>query len=130
MADLIPRSVLFGNPERISPQISPDGSALAWIAPRDGVLWSIYVRTSEYGSGLADQLLEAVLPERAPAELWVFEANDRARRFYSRHGFKPDGARHVFGLSSGVRPRSGWCAENGASPDEEPAVRPRTRTPH
>jgi dipeptidyl aminopeptidase/acylaminoacyl peptidase len=38
MVDLIPRSVLFGNPERTSPQLSPDGSALAWIAPRDGVL--------------------------------------------------------------------------------------------
>ena len=38
MADLIPREVLFGNPERVSPQISPDGSQLAWIAPRDGVL--------------------------------------------------------------------------------------------
>jgi len=38
MVDLIPRSVLFGNPERTSPQISPDGNSLAWIAPRDGVL--------------------------------------------------------------------------------------------
>ena len=38
MVDLIPRSVLFGNPERTSPQISPDGGELAWIAPRDGVL--------------------------------------------------------------------------------------------
>ena len=38
MADLIPREVLFGNPERVSPHISPDGSQLAWIAPRDGVL--------------------------------------------------------------------------------------------
>jgi len=38
MVELIPREVLFGNPERISPQISPDGSQLAWIAPRDGVL--------------------------------------------------------------------------------------------
>src|ERR1700761_7693200 len=38
MVDLIPRSVLFGNPERTSPQISPEGVALAWIAPRDGVL--------------------------------------------------------------------------------------------
>src|SRR6201984_540078 len=38
MVDLIPRSVLFGNPERVSPQISPDGARLAWIAPRDGVL--------------------------------------------------------------------------------------------
>ncbi len=38
MADLVPRHVLFGNPERVSPHISPDGSQLAWIAPRDGVL--------------------------------------------------------------------------------------------
>ncbi len=38
MVELIPRSVLFGNPERTSPQISPEGVALAWIAPRDGVL--------------------------------------------------------------------------------------------
>ncbi len=38
MVDLIPRSVLFGNPERISPHISPDGTRLAWIAPDKGVL--------------------------------------------------------------------------------------------
>jgi dipeptidyl aminopeptidase/acylaminoacyl peptidase len=37
-ADLIPRTVLFGNPERISPQVSPDGTRLAWIAPDEGVL--------------------------------------------------------------------------------------------
>ena len=38
MVDLIPRSVLFGNPERVQPRISPDGGSLAWIAPKDGVL--------------------------------------------------------------------------------------------
>jgi dipeptidyl aminopeptidase/acylaminoacyl peptidase len=38
MAELIPRRVLFGNPERISPRISPDGTQLAWIAPHEGVL--------------------------------------------------------------------------------------------
>jgi hypothetical protein len=38
MVDLIPRKVLFGNPERISPHISPDGTRLAWIAPDSGVL--------------------------------------------------------------------------------------------
>ena len=38
MTELIPREVLFGNPERVSPRISPDGTRLAWIAPRDGVL--------------------------------------------------------------------------------------------
>ena len=35
---LIPREVLFGNPERIGPSLSPDGARLAWVAPRDGVL--------------------------------------------------------------------------------------------
>jgi dipeptidyl aminopeptidase/acylaminoacyl peptidase len=38
VAELIPRQVLFGNPERVSPRISPDGTALAWIAPHNGVL--------------------------------------------------------------------------------------------
>jgi dipeptidyl aminopeptidase/acylaminoacyl peptidase len=38
MVDLIPRGVLFGNPERTSPRMSHDGSQLGWIAPRDGVL--------------------------------------------------------------------------------------------
>jgi dipeptidyl aminopeptidase/acylaminoacyl peptidase len=35
---LVPRRVLFGNPERTSPRISPDGTRLAWIAPEEGVL--------------------------------------------------------------------------------------------
>jgi len=38
MAELIPRRVLFGNPERISPHLSPDGTRLAWIAPHEEVL--------------------------------------------------------------------------------------------
>ena len=37
-SDLIPRSVLFGNPERTAVRISPDGKTLSWIAPKDGVL--------------------------------------------------------------------------------------------
>jgi len=40
---LIPRRVLLGNPERVSPAISPDGRRLAWIAPDDGVL-NVWVR--------------------------------------------------------------------------------------
>ncbi|MBO0683333.1 MAG: PD40 domain-containing protein, partial [Candidatus Dormibacteraeota bacterium] len=35
---LIPRSVLFGNPTRLQPRISPDGKRLAYLAPLDGVL--------------------------------------------------------------------------------------------
>jgi dipeptidyl aminopeptidase/acylaminoacyl peptidase len=41
---LIPRSVLFGNPQRSSPQISPDGNLLAYLAPDQGVL-NVWVRT-------------------------------------------------------------------------------------
>jgi len=38
MPRLIPRRVLFGNPERADPQVSPDGRRLAYLAPLDGVL--------------------------------------------------------------------------------------------
>jgi dipeptidyl aminopeptidase/acylaminoacyl peptidase len=44
LSALIPRDVLFGNPDNIRPQISPDGMMLAYIAPSDGML-SVWVRT-------------------------------------------------------------------------------------
>ncbi len=34
----IPREILFGNPEKVSPKISPDGRHLAYLAPDEGVL--------------------------------------------------------------------------------------------
>jgi dipeptidyl aminopeptidase/acylaminoacyl peptidase len=37
-APLIPRDVIFGNPERISGYVSPDGKYFSFLAPRDGVL--------------------------------------------------------------------------------------------
>ncbi len=37
-APLIPRDVLFGNPERKDAQVSPDGRYLSWLAPLDGRL--------------------------------------------------------------------------------------------
>jgi dipeptidyl aminopeptidase/acylaminoacyl peptidase len=41
---LIPREVLFGNPERADPQISPDGAQLGYLAPVNGVL-NVWIRT-------------------------------------------------------------------------------------
>ena len=38
MVELIPREVLFGNPEKSSPSLSRDGKRLAYLAPLDGVL--------------------------------------------------------------------------------------------
>ncbi|MBX3157140.1 MAG: S9 family peptidase [Deltaproteobacteria bacterium] len=36
--DLIPRGIVFGNPERSNVQLSPDGKQLSWLAPKDGVM--------------------------------------------------------------------------------------------
>jgi len=41
-ASLLSRAVLFDNPDRASPTISPDGKRLAYLAPKDGVL-NVYV---------------------------------------------------------------------------------------
>ncbi len=41
---LIPRDVIFGNPEKTSPQLSPDGEMLAYLAPDEGVM-NVWVRT-------------------------------------------------------------------------------------
>lgn len=38
MDDLIPRSILFGNPEKTSARISPDGKSLAYLAPLNDVI--------------------------------------------------------------------------------------------
>ena len=54
-------------------------------------LYSLNVQTSAQGTGLADDLLTAALGDR-PASVWVLTANVRARSFYRRHGFAPDGA--------------------------------------
>lgn len=37
-SDIIPRKILFGNPERNYPIISPDGSRIAFLAPLNGVM--------------------------------------------------------------------------------------------
>ena len=41
---LIPRSVLYGNPEKAAPQLAPDGTILAYLAPEEGVL-NVWLRT-------------------------------------------------------------------------------------
>ncbi|MDQ7088698.1 MAG: hypothetical protein Q9Q13_12940 [Acidobacteriota bacterium] len=42
---LIPREVLFGNPGRAAPRISPDGDRLAYLAPSPQGVLNIWVRT-------------------------------------------------------------------------------------
>src|SRR5215475_1740086 len=42
---LIPRDLLFGNPERTSPALSPDGARLAWLAPDTNNVLQVWVQT-------------------------------------------------------------------------------------
>ena len=41
---LIPRDVLFGNPDKSGPQISPDGKYIAYLAPDDKNVLQVWVR--------------------------------------------------------------------------------------
>lgn len=42
--DLIPRALLFGNPEKTSPLISPDGSKVAYLAPDEKGVLNVWIR--------------------------------------------------------------------------------------
>src|SRR3954471_15922546 len=63
---LIPRSVLFGNPDHASPSVSPDGRLLGYVAPLNGVL-NVWV-----------QPLDGWVPARA-----VTHDDDRGVRSYA-----------------------------------------------
>lgn len=60
-------------------------------APTEWELYGINVLAEHHGTGVADQLIAAVIAER-PATLWVFRENPRAQGFYRRHGFEIQGA--------------------------------------
>ena len=72
---LIPRTILFGNPQRTSPQLSPDGNRLAWIAPDEGVL-NVWVRTI----GVDDERI--VTRDRSTGIRMFFWSEDSQRILY------------------------------------------------
>ena len=67
-------------------------------------LHSLYVRSAYYGSGVADELIDAAVGGSA-CSLWVFEANPRAQAFYRRHGFVLTGERDIERFSNAVEVR-------------------------
>jgi GNAT superfamily N-acetyltransferase len=72
-------------------------------AGRDGQvaeLYALYVHPAWWSTGTGRALMDQVLTKVRVGgyrciTLWVLEANARARRFYQRAGYAPDGARHV-----------------------------------
>ena len=73
-APLIPRSAIFGNPERAAAEISPDGKYIAFLAPRDGVLNVWVVERGRPFSAARPLTHEKVRPVRGYS--WAANARD------------------------------------------------------
>jgi dipeptidyl aminopeptidase/acylaminoacyl peptidase len=72
---LIPRKVLFGNPEKTSPQVSPDGTMMAYLAPVNNVLnvWVGKIGSDDY---------EPVTKDTDRGVRFYFWANDNKHILY------------------------------------------------
>jgi GNAT superfamily N-acetyltransferase len=75
------------------------------VDPATGEVYAIYIEPSRVGSGLGRGLFETATSWLRPrfqcATLWVLASNSRARRFYEKAGWAPDG-------STKVDPREGF----------------------
>lgn len=67
---LVPRELLFGNPERTNPQISPDGRNLAYLAPDANNVLQIWVHTL---SGSDDRQLTAEKTRPVLHYTWAYD---------------------------------------------------------
>jgi putative acetyltransferase len=63
------------------------GTVIGFAAVHDGWLNHLYLDPSWYGRGIGTALLRAATDGLDSVQLWVFQRNDGARRFYERHGF-------------------------------------------
>lgn len=93
---------LVDGPPRILAEVDGAPVGFAVVGPsrdEDGAtpqeLYAIYVRAAYWGTGLGQTLWDAVRPDE-PCSLWVLEDNARARGFYTRNGFAPDGSRELY----------------------------------
>jgi dipeptidyl aminopeptidase/acylaminoacyl peptidase len=69
---LIPREVLFGNPEKTSPELSPDGKRLAWIAPDKSNVLQVWVKTVGKDD---DKIVTADKKRGIRQYLWTYNNN-------------------------------------------------------
>lgn len=68
---LILREILFGNPEKTSPQLSPDGKYLAYIAPDEKNVLQVWLRTIGQED---DQILTADKKRGIRIFFWTYNA--------------------------------------------------------
>ena len=66
-----------------------DGSALKGIiAFREGWIDQLYVLPDAQGRGIGTELLDVAKRAFGRLQLWTFQRNERARRFYEARGFE------------------------------------------
>ena len=68
-----------------------DARTIGFIACHGEVLVALYVARDARGQGVGKALLDGAKRIHDRIALWVFEANEGARRFYAREGFREDG---------------------------------------
>lgn len=67
----------------------PDGPVIALLALSEAMVEQLYVAPAWIGRGVGSRLLDLAKRQRpAGLDLWCFQVNQRARRFYEAHGFE------------------------------------------
>ncbi|NBE55618.1 GNAT family N-acetyltransferase [Streptomyces boluensis] len=102
-----------GDPAVVGLVAERDGAIVGWasfgpyrdsdLPPTDTELYALYVHPEHIGTGAGRALMAEVLARCAASGvrrllLWVLKENARARRFYARAGFGPDGAEEQFAV--------------------------------
>lgn len=75
--------------------IALTGPATEFDVAWDAQLYVLYLLDAFHGSGAGRGLLGAVLATDLVTGLWVADPNPRARAFYAKQGFEPDGVAKV-----------------------------------
>jgi len=88
---VIPRDLLFGNPERTSPALSPDGKRLGWLAPDTNNVLQVWVQTV----GKADEKIVTADKKRGIRQ--YFWAKDNRTLLYLQDS-DGDENFHIYGV--------------------------------
>jgi len=65
-----------------------DGAIAGYVAFREGWIEHLFVHPERQGQGIGPRLLDKALEDGRARQLWTFQHNARARRFYEARGFR------------------------------------------
>jgi ribosomal protein S18 acetylase RimI-like enzyme len=87
--------------------IDADAAVVGMMVVAPGDLDQLYVHPDRLGQGIGRQMLDVARAESpAGLELYTFQVNERARRFYERNGFRAE-----------------WFGDGSANEEGQPDVR-------